>query len=897
MALNKDKIAAPSNKAGTLGGVAVREIVTHQEARPLVYFNGSPKLTGVHVGEIYNQRSVERFEKVRTGKGSSTRISQGFDYYGTVVYLFSNRIDVLRRVIFGEGSVWIGEAQRTGSPNPLVLNTANGDIYFYWGTDSDPQHPVLLEANNNYGHDHPPYRGVAKMVLQDYYFGRDITSAPNVEIVADSAGAQTVVTGLAAELDADGQCNPMVCLANYLTDARQGLGIDPSRLKQSSFQLAASALQLDSSLKYLTMVLEDTIDLRKFLQLLVQYVDFYLRFDADGLISVGLYPQNNVVDPGGLEELSFDDFESGDLPELIPPSFEDMGTSFYVTFYDSARDYKETALSEDNLRLFEMFGERRVESLDRSWCVRSEQARSLLSEWNRDFTQPRATGSRVVRRSILDSKGLNVGSLFKMSINPSPAGLTLVQAFKLISREDDPEGLMSEIEFEEIDADSLAVTVSGQISETPPVIDVPDLVDARIIQLPPVLSSGEPFRIGIIAQRPADSVVGYAVNYGNDTDGFYEIGLQQSFAIKGTLDSDILAADNSITIDLDSGVLDSDLQELVGPGEVAARDDALLVVLCKINAGAIAEDVDGFAVMEILSVSDVSTPVAGQRTLTVLRGRTGTVSRDFLAADTEVWILDRRTLQPFYHNDFSAGAGPTFQFRLQTFNLSTLDQTSDYLELDYGFPTTSDYAPVVLASGVINNGWLSSQEWEFVYNATLADTDVDMATAQLKITPPSGASQNYSYVADSGESGSWTISQTVRFRPEGNYTFELTVRDSNDNVTTDQVVFASGATPWANPVIYSPYYKFVSSEATIGYWLVGFFVHAPSRDLLRINISGAYTEEIFVDIAESESFAYTQVLAVDQFINPLNITVTATTTNGVVTTAPLSLQSTGIDLT
>lgn len=831
------------------------------------------------------------------GKSSSTRVSIGFDIYGTVLYLFSNRIDVLRSVIVDEVPVWTGAAERGASLNPMVLSTDRGDIYFYWGTDTDPQHPDLLSAENDYGHEHPPYRGFAKIVLQDYYFGRDISGAPNLEIVADSAGAQTVITGTPTDLDDDGQCNPIVCLANYLTDPRQGLGIDPIRLKASTFQTAAGALEADADLKYITMFLTETMNLRDFLQRLVQYVDFYLRFDADGTISVGLYPQNDVVDPAGLEELSFSDFESGELPEMVPPSFDEMGTSFYVTFHDKLRDYKETAISEDNLRLKEMFAEQRSESLDRTWAVRIEQARSLLSEWNRDFTQPRSTGSRVVRRSILESKSLTVGSLFKMSVNPDPDGLALVQVFKLTSREDDAEGLMTEIQFEAVDADSVAVTVAGFIAPSTPSVDVPDLVDARIIELPPALSGGEAFHLGFIAQRPGKGVVGFAVNYGDEIDGFYEMGLQQSFAVKATLDANILAADLSFVVDLDSGALDTDLQELVSPGEIAARADILIAVLVKISAGEIVEDADGFAIMEMASISEFATPGAGQRTLTVLRGRLGTIAKDFLAADTEVWILDSRTLRPFFHNDFLNGTLNPYTFRLVTFNLATRDQVDDYLEIDYNFPTERDYAPVVVTSGVTNNGWLDTLEWEFRFDANVTDVDSDMVSAQLKVTPPSGEPQTYSYIPDEDEAADWDITQTVRFEPEGSYTFDLTVRDANGNVTTDQTVVASGGIPWDYAEV-AAFYVTDQDMRTEGsadnmVWILYLVVYAPSNDLSTVllekreGVTWSTLNSFTVEPGQKTIFSYLNTLQSDAGIDELR--VTATTSHGQVTVDTLTV--------
>lgn len=68
MPQNNEKTVSSRNPESTLGGVAVNEVVTHQEARPLPYFNGSRKIVGYHVGEIYNQRAVERFVEVGGGK-------------------------------------------------------------------------------------------------------------------------------------------------------------------------------------------------------------------------------------------------------------------------------------------------------------------------------------------------------------------------------------------------------------------------------------------------------------------------------------------------------------------------------------------------------------------------------------------------------------------------------------------------------------------------------------------------------------------------------------------------------------------------------------------------------------------------------------------------------------
>lgn len=68
MPTNADKTVASATVKASLGGVSVSEVGTHQEARPLSYFNGSRKVAGVYIGEIYNQRVIERFETTKGGK-------------------------------------------------------------------------------------------------------------------------------------------------------------------------------------------------------------------------------------------------------------------------------------------------------------------------------------------------------------------------------------------------------------------------------------------------------------------------------------------------------------------------------------------------------------------------------------------------------------------------------------------------------------------------------------------------------------------------------------------------------------------------------------------------------------------------------------------------------------
>ncbi len=72
-----------------------------------------------------------------------------------------------------------------------------GNLTIYWGTETQTAPAALAAAG------HPPYRGQCFLYFQQLYFGRDKTSAPNVEVVLKRQPQTGELLAVESELDGD----------------------------------------------------------------------------------------------------------------------------------------------------------------------------------------------------------------------------------------------------------------------------------------------------------------------------------------------------------------------------------------------------------------------------------------------------------------------------------------------------------------------------------------------------------------------------------------------------------------------------------------------------------------------------------------------------------------------
>ena len=148
------------------------------------------------------------------------------------------------------------------NPYPLTVD-GYGAAYLYWGTDDqilDASGEAILAANG-----HPGYRRQCFLVLKAFLFGRERTSAPNVEVIVRRKPNQTMVTGDPAALT-DGQANPVAAMADLYTDRVFGaaLTIDaPGGPDSTTWQSAATAIQSNIDEAGISPVLTQAKSLRQ----------------------------------------------------------------------------------------------------------------------------------------------------------------------------------------------------------------------------------------------------------------------------------------------------------------------------------------------------------------------------------------------------------------------------------------------------------------------------------------------------------------------------------------------------------------------------------------------------------------------------------------------------------
>ena len=226
------------------------------------------------------------------GKGGGGAGGGMNDYFGDIAgVICSGPIDRLCAIMVDGKKVWPDSGaglDRSGQPNPVQLTiTGYGSAWLYWGTDTqtlDASGEINLAANG-----HPPYRRQAVLSLQKFLFGREKVSAPSVECIVRRTPVQSIVTGTAALLDADGHANPLAVLAELLTHPVFGLGLPASDFDTASWQATADALLARSSTTYISPVFDRPASARSLVDDLRGYFDGWFRADTAAKIVAGRF--------------------------------------------------------------------------------------------------------------------------------------------------------------------------------------------------------------------------------------------------------------------------------------------------------------------------------------------------------------------------------------------------------------------------------------------------------------------------------------------------------------------------------------------------------------------------------------------------------------------------------
>lgn len=583
-----------------------------------------------------------------------------YDYYGTIAGVVGvGPVDRLVAIIIDNEKVWpaSGTGIARGAEDYISITIPKyGNARFYWGTETQTTPTLLTAAGNNYAEEHPPMRGFAYILFMDCLMGRERTTAFNAEVVYQRKPMQTVITGGAANLDADGQANPIAYLAEILGDAFVGAGL-ASYLNPSVWQAAADALAAAPGNSYVSPLLDKQINAKAALADVQLVIDSWLRWNPTaGKLDIGIIPSQAAID---VEDLPL--ITSAQLTEKAKIDVEgwrDVDTRWSLTFKDRKRNFKQASVKVDNLRALQALNTPRPATIRRDMVTRKGQAQHLAAAWGRLRSIPGNSGELTVIRE--KAAALRIGDLFVLELDDAEIGISISQVSRVTGKTTPTVGpIVIEYTF---DQSTTAVAYTPSFTDvTDDAVEIPEIDNFRILELPPLLAGKKEYRIAVFGERPDPLVTGMSVYYDDVDNGIFPLlGSQRQFALRGRLNAAYSAAATGVVEVELLGDIDRDILASVPAGDTSARNDKLLMFLVKRSETSpyidIEEDADGNALVEVFSVSSSAFTGADVIEVEALRARRGTKALNHVITGqgTEVWFIARGNLDDFSNKDGDA---------------------------------------------------------------------------------------------------------------------------------------------------------------------------------------------------------------------------------------------------
>jgi hypothetical protein len=607
-------------------------------------------------------------------------------------------------------------------------------------------------------------------------------------------------------------------VGDLFTHPGYGLGLLPSSFDTNSWFAAADALFLNyQHLKtYVSPLYNEQIPSRQAIADMSLVADLWLRFNpATERIEAGVFRHGTDIPIDNLPLITADDLTE-------KPKFEGIGwgetqTGWTVTFTDAARGYKDSSEKHDDLRAMRILGESRRASLQRPSITRRDQAHYHASEYGKSKGQPATKGELLLRRT----RGLNIrpGDLIRVDIDVQPGGLQLQQVFRVLERTIPPTGAIRLRIEAELSIAPVTYIPEADLPDAPQESDIPAISSLRIIEIPEPLDSGN-IQMGILAERPHDLVTGINVYYDAQTDGTFQfLGVQNVFALRAAPVSGWDANNEGpfaicLQSNRDKDMLDDD------PGPTAARDNQLLMIcLSTTDSGSIAEDDNGFALIEFYSIESLQQTSSNTFEVTALRGRLGSWKQAFSVSNTEIWILPLFGMKGFSHADFFhlQTILNTGYFRAQPFSLMVQPELSACENIPFRFPTSLAYAPRVrFTSPASDTMQYGAPPGNVEFRGVVEDADSNMTHFALLKVSSSGVEETL-FSAPLYPTGYYAFEHTTSFSETGNFTIIARAQDSSGR-TSDDKRFIHIAAPLgqvATPLMQPPAGIYATTTLTV----------------------------------------------------------------------------------
>lgn len=589
-----------------------------------------------------------------------------------------------------------------------------GSAYFYWGTSAqllDATGEALLAANG-----HPNYRRQAVLVLKDFLFGRERTTAPNVEVIVRRAPNQSLITGSAAGLDADSQANPVAVAAEWITDPVFGLG--KAVLDSTTGQAIADELQADHSMACISPVLDRARPVRALFADLAQYFDGWFRWTSGGVIEVGRFVHDSTP-PTFDATNTLDQHDLTDEPSWDVSAWSETTNSALVRFKDRERAFKDAGAQAFSSFNRKITGETRTATVERPWIKRRQQAVDHANEWIKVNAELFAQATVSVRAE----KAATLKPGDPVRITNSAAGVSIDCRILEKTIAAPPSGTVS--------LKVLTERATGKrVSHAAPVIDsgssaplVESILRFKIVQVPPLLAGSSIYQVAVLAARTSPMTTGFRVWIReSDVTEFFCLGEVRSFAVTGTL-AQAYSSSVGPTVD-DSETLQLNLDTQTVAADLARMSEEQSADAA--NRSNILVWVFGSSVSEVMSLKAIRYH-AGVYKLKVRRGRFGS-NQSFSTGD-RAFILYRSGLELLTSDkwpNYTPGASYSATFRLQAFNaLAEADLTDSTVVPDIStLLSFTDVPGAVVQSFSTNIGDGSSSSIDVVHGLNTASPDV-----------------------------------------------------------------------------------------------------------------------------------------------------------------------------
>lgn len=710
-----------------------------------------------------------------------------------------------------------------------------GGITNKWGTTGQVQDSALGTSGNNLGHDHPSYVGDDYFILKNFLFGRERTSAPNMQAVMRRLPSQSIITGSASELR-DGQTNPLCTIAELLTSARNGLRIPSGTLDSTSWQAAADHLYTNRDLCYWSVLLTSQTTIRSLIADASNMTDCWIRWNpTTRKIEAGVWKHS--VEPVSYTTITVDMLDESAPPRLNCGGWADAKTGVGINFTDRERIFKQSSDKVDDPRALTIVGENRRENVQRPHITRRKQAIAHAAETLRTVGRPQVSGEIVVRRE--HAKNIRPGDWIRLDIDLEPGGTQLLQYFHVVERTVPHRGSISL----SIEADETLYPVSyTPAADTPGVIptdDVPAISEYAIWVPPYKLSKIFGDVICILAKREDPLIVGASVWFDHQAPAveYQNIGKVISFGAVGYLTADYAA---TATTDIQVGFDDqTDVDRLTASiSEVAASDDELLLIVFSETDGVRDVDDDLYEYVEIMSVSAITPPASpgDPHELTVTRGVYGTNALDFVVSPPigtriiQCWLVYRKNLAFLTHKSFetlaqnaAVGDGATDYvgaFKIQPFTAYAAQPIADCTELGYAWPRARRGPPILTWISPDYSGEPVPGTKEFASSPTVEgfggvwnDVDGDIESVGLYIRK-AGEEETVLMQRDTILTGSITFLFSYEFTTLSADTWEIIARckDAAGYVSQSVLIVRLDVGSVSSTKVKTPYAQFASGK-------------------------------------------------------------------------------------